>query len=179
MAQIHVRPTLSADLEHLVAFDHGYSTDYVWQMDIRDEAGQIAVAFRQVRLPRSMRVAFPRDPQHLKTEWSRRVCFLVAEEEKQLKGYLNLTLAPAPETGWIADLGVERRFRRTGVGTVLLAAALQWARENHLQRVILETQAKNFPAIRFAQKNGLVFCGYSDRYYPNQDVALFFGMTLK
>jgi GNAT superfamily N-acetyltransferase len=179
MAQIHVRPALSADLEHLVALDHGYSTDYVWQMDIRDEAGQIAVAFRQVRLPRSMRVTFPRDPQHLKTEWSRRVCFLVAEEEKQLKGYLNLTLATAPETGWIADLGVERRFRRTGVGTVLLAAALQWARANHLQRVILETQAKNFPAIRFAQKNGLVFCGYSDRYYPNQDVAIFFGMTLK
>jgi hypothetical protein len=29
MAQIHVRPALSADLEHLVAFDHGYSTDYV------------------------------------------------------------------------------------------------------------------------------------------------------
>ena len=83
MAQIHVRPALSTDLEHLAAFDHGYSTDYVWQMDIRDEAGQIAVAFRQVRLPCSMRVAFPRDPHHLLTEWSRRVCFLVAEEGEQ------------------------------------------------------------------------------------------------
>lgn len=179
MAQIHVRPALSTDLERLAAFDHSYSTDYVWQMDIRDEASQIAVAFRSVRLPRSMRVAFPRDPRHLNEEWSRRVCFLVAEDEGQLKGYLNLTLSPAPETGWIADLGVERRFRRMGVGSVLLAAAIQWARENRLQRVILEAQAKNYPAIRFAQKNGLIFCGYSDRYYPSQDVAIFFGMALK
>jgi GNAT superfamily N-acetyltransferase len=66
-----------------------------------------------------------------------------------------------------------------GVGSVLLAAALQWARANGLLRVVLETQSKNYPAICFAQKHGLVYCGYNDRYYPNQDVALFFGANLK
>ena len=65
------------------------------------------------------------------------------------------------------------------MGTVLLAAAAHWARENHLARLVLETAIKNYPAICFAVKNGLVFCGYNDRYYPQQDVALFFGMTLK
>ena len=40
-------------------------------------------------------------------------------------------------------------------------------------------QSKNYPAISFAQKQGLAFCGYNDRYYASQDVALFFGMTLK
>ena len=40
-------------------------------------------------------------------------------------------------------------------------------------------QSKNFPAICFAQKHGLNFCGYNDRYYHNQDLALFFGMVLK
>ena len=179
MSRIHVRPAVSSDLNVIAAFDHGYSTDYVWQMEAQAETGQVSVGFRQVRLPRSMRVAFPRDPQRMMADWNRRVCLLVAEDEGTLKGYVNLTLAAAPETGWIADGVVERRFRRGGVGSVLLAAALHWARENHLKRIILETQSKNYPAICFAQKNGLAFCGYNDRYYANQDVALFFGMVLK
>jgi len=179
MAQVQVRPAASADLPPLTALDHGYSTDTVWQMDAREESGQISITFRTVRLPRSMRVAFPRDSQQLLEAWNRRVCFLVAEDAGLLKGYLNLTLAAAPETGWVADFAVDRRFRRSGVGSVLLASATHWARQNHLRRLILETQSKNYPAICFAQKHGMAFCGYNDRYYPNQDVALFFGMVLK
>ncbi|MBM2847425.1 MAG: N-acetyltransferase protein [Anaerolineales bacterium] len=179
MAQVQVRPAASADLPHLTALDHGYSTDYVWQMDAREENEQTSITFRTVRLPRSMRVAFPRASQQLLEAWNRRVCFLVAEEAGLLKGYLNLTLAAAPETGWIADFAVDRRFRRSGVGSVLLASAAHWARQNNLGRLIVETQSKNYPAICFAQKHGMAFCGYNDRYYPNQDVALFFGMVLK
>jgi GNAT superfamily N-acetyltransferase len=179
MAQVQVRPAASADLPHLTALDHGYSTDYVWQMDAREENEQTSITFRTVRLPRSMRVAFPRDSQQLLEAWNRRVCFLVAEEAGLLKGYLNLTLAAAPETGWIADFAVDRRFRRSGVGSVLLASAAHWARQNNLGRLVVETQSKNYPAICFAQKHGMAFCGYNDRYYPNQDVALFFGMVLK
>ena len=179
MAQVTVRAALSADLPHLVALDHGYSTEYVWQMDAREEGGQHTLTFRPVRLPRPMRVTFSRDAQRLVEEWNRRVCFLVAEDEGHLKGYINLTLAPAPETGWVADFCVERRFRRSGIGSVLLAAAGQWARQNNLKRLILELQSKNYPASCFAQKLGFTFCGYNDRYYSNQDVAVFFGMALK
>ncbi len=182
MPEVQVRPATSTDLPLLASLDHSYSTDYVWQMETRQADGggeAVLVTFRSVRLPRSVRVNPPRDAHGLAEAWNRRVCFLVAEEGGHLKGYLNLTLAAVPGTGWIADLGVERRFRRMGVASVLLAAALQWARANHLQRVVLETQSKNFPAISFAQKHGLVYCGYNDRYYPNQDVALFFGANLK
>jgi ribosomal protein S18 acetylase RimI-like enzyme len=179
MPQVQIRPVASHDLAAVTALDHGYSTDYVWQMDAREEGGEVRVSFRQVRLPRPARAAFPRDPHRLVDAWNQRVCFLLAEEAGHLQGYLNLTLSTVPGTAWIADFCVERRCRRTGVGSVLLAASLQWARTNRLQRVVLETQSKNYPAICFAQKHGFAFCGYSDRYYPNQDVALFFGMNLK
>ena len=179
MAEIQVRPAVSADLPWLAALDHGYSTDYAWQMDVREEAGQTLIAFRPARLPRPQRVTFAGEPGRLTDEWNRRVCFLVAGDEGRLQGYLHLTLASSPETGWVADYGVERRFRRSGVGSVLLTAAADWARANGLKRLILETQSKNYPAICFAQKHGLAFCGYNDRYYSNQDVALFFGMVLK
>jgi GNAT superfamily N-acetyltransferase len=181
MAEIQVRAATPDDLPRLADLDHGYSTDYVWQMDFRDDpsVGLLQASFRPVRLPRPMRVAPPRDAAALALGWERRACFLVAEQDDRLKGYLNLVLATAPETAWIADLAVERRFRRAGVGSVLLAAAAQWARANRLKRLVLEMQSKNYPAICFAQKHGLVFSGYNDRYYPNQDVALFFGLVLK
>lgn len=181
MPPIQVRPATNADLPVLAALDHGYSTDYVWQMTAREEeaSGETVITFRTARLPRSVRVSFPREPDRLVEAWKKRVCFLVAEEGGHLKGYLNLSVAAIPEVGWLADFCVDRRFRRNGVGTVLLAAAAHWARENRLTRLILETQSKNYPAICFALKHGLVFCGYNDRYYPHQDVALFFGMPLK
>jgi GNAT superfamily N-acetyltransferase len=181
MAEIQVRAATAADLPRLAALDPGYSTDYVWQMDMRDEqaSGQIQVTFRPVRLPRPMRVAYTRGPGGLEDELSRAVCFLVAEQDDHLKGYLYLTLSPSGEVAWVADYVVERRFRRGGVGSVLLTAAAAWARSNRLKRLMLEMQSKNYPAICFAQKHGLAFCGYNDRYYPTQDVALFFGMVLK
>lgn len=181
MAEIQVRPATAEDLPQLATFDHGYSTDYVWQMELRDDpsVGQVQATFRSVRLPRPMRVTFAREAEQLTDAWNRRVCFLVAEQDGVLKGYLNLVLAPAAETGWIADCAVERRYRRSGVASVLLAAGAQWSRANRLKRLVAEMQSKNYPAICFAQKHGLVFSGYNDRYYPNQDVALFFGMTLK
>ncbi len=181
MAPIQVRPATPDDLPRLAAFDHGYSTDYVWQMELRDDsnAGQIEVTFRPVRLPRPMRVASNRLPEQLAEDWQRRACFLVAEQDGQPRGYINLRLALVPETAWVTDCVVERRFRRSGVGSVMLAAAAQWARSNRLKTLILEMQSKNYPAICFAQKQGMSFCGYNDRYYPNQDVALFFGTALK
>ena len=59
MAPIQVRPAIEEDLPRLAAFDHGYSTDNVWQMDLHDDSNtdQIEVTFRSVRLPRPMRVA--------------------------------------------------------------------------------------------------------------------------
>jgi ribosomal protein S18 acetylase RimI-like enzyme len=181
MPQVQVRPAASADLPLLTGLDHSFSTDFVWQMETRPgEGGEaVSITFRTVRLPRSVRVNPPREPGALVEAWNKRVCFLVAEDAGRVQGYLNLTLAGVPGTGWIADFGVERRFRRAGVGSVLLAAALQWGRSNNLQRVVLETHTKNYPAIGFAQKHGLVLCGYNDRFYPNQDVALFFGANLK
>jgi hypothetical protein len=40
-------------------------------------------------------------------------------------------------------------------------------------------QSKNYPAIAFCKKQGMAYCGYSDRYYANQDIALFFGLHLR
>lgn len=179
MPTVNIRPAVSSDLPLLLQIDPGYTTECVWQMSSSDEDGQVSVTFRNVRLPRSMRVTFPRPLDALVEDWPRRACYLVAETENSPKGFLTVTLGSAPGTGWIADFAVERRVRRQGYGSALLVAARQWARANGLQRLVIETQSKNHPAISFCEKHGFAFCGYNDRYYPNQDIALFFGLTLR
>ena len=176
---ITVRPATQDDLPRLVAFDHSYSTDYVWQMDRREEENQINAIFRQVRLPRSVRVMYPREVESLAETWSKRRLFLVAEARGEAQGYLSVVDGLIPHTGWIIEFAVERRMRRQGLGTVLVTSAVHWARKAKLNRLIIETQSKNYPAICFCQKHGFTFCGYSDQYFANQDIALFFGMSLK
>jgi ribosomal protein S18 acetylase RimI-like enzyme len=77
------------------------------------------------------------------------------------------------------DLVVTPEVRRQGAASALLMAAQAWAVERGVRRIVLETQSKNHPCIRLAQKYGYEFCGYNDQYYPTQDVALFFGRALK
>lgn len=175
---IAVRPARSSDIDELAAFDHSYSTDYVWQVDVREEKGQVATTFRQARLPRSVRVLYPRDAETLAAVWTHRRLFIVAEVEEQVRGYLSVMEGTMIDTGWVAEFAVERKVRRQGIGTALVSSAVDWSRKVGLRRLIVEVQSKNYPAICFCQKHGFAFCGYNDVYFANQDIALFFGMTL-
>ncbi len=179
MAEILIRSAVSSDLARLADIDHSFSTDFVWQMETREEEASLSLNFREVHLPRPMRVPFPRSQDHLVDAWVQRRCFLVAETQALPRGYLNLSPGPVPEVGLVADFGVEPRFRRQGIGSALLLAVKQWARENGHRRLILETQTKNHPGISFCKKHGFHFCGYNDRYYSNMDIALFFGLNLR
>ncbi len=177
--QWSVREALASDLPQCQGLDHAYETDYVWQMEFHEENGRISIAFRTARLPRTMRVVYPRGPDTLEAVWERHDCFLVAEDDGRILGYLTMREIISRSTAWVEDLVVGSEWRRRGVGSALLAAAERWAYERGLQRITLETQTKNYPAICFCQKHGMVFCGYNDRYYPNQDIAVFFCRELR
>jgi GNAT superfamily N-acetyltransferase len=176
---VRVRPAVPNDLPICAALDHSTNTDYVWQMEYSDPEGGLNVGFRTARLPRTMRVLYPRGSAALESSWEVHAGFLVAELGHKIVGYVNMREQRAYETGWVADLAVEEGRRGQGIGTRLLGAARAAARELGLRRIIAETATKNYPSICFLQKSGLVFCGYNDLYYPNHDIALFFGQSLR
>jgi ribosomal protein S18 acetylase RimI-like enzyme len=60
-----------------------------------------------------------------------------------------------------------------------LGAAIDWARARGFVRLFIEMQSKNYPAIMLARKLGFVFSGYSDHYYPDEDISLFFSIDLR
>ncbi|MFQ5406988.1 MAG: GNAT family N-acetyltransferase [Anaerolineales bacterium] len=178
-APILVRPAIASDLDAVAALDAGFSTDYVWQMEFVEEERNTQVSFREVRLPRSMRVPASRSVAQLLAHWTDIPLFIVAETENRVHGYLAVANGTVSDLAVVTDCTVARRARRRGIGTAMLSSAIDWAARSDHHRLIVETQSKNYPAISFCRKRGLVFCGYNDRYYPNQDIALFFGVNLK
>jgi len=175
---IHVRPAVATDLSHLISLDHSSTSDYVWQLDLRKENGQVLAGFREVRLPRPINVSYPRDPLALADEWTQRSVVLIAMFEGAPVGYACILEHSHATTAWITDLVVDVGSRRQGVGSALLNAAQDWALSRTDRDIFLEMPSKCYPAIRLALKFGFEFCGYNDHYYVTQDVALFFGRSL-
>jgi ribosomal protein S18 acetylase RimI-like enzyme len=185
MPQIQIRSATALDIAAMIGLNHNYETDYVWQIDVQQpEEGEMLVAFREMRLPRPARAEYPRSPQTLQDDWQKRPGLLIATMMQgaapaEVIGYVSLSKDVLPATAWITDLVVTPNLRRMGIGTALVLAAQEWASEQGCQRLILEMQPKNYPAICLAQKFSFSFCGYHDRYYANQDIALFFVKTVR
>lgn len=179
MPEIHIRLAISTDISILMGSDHSYESDYVWQLDLQRRPDQINTVLRQVRLPRSVHVTYPRDPFALADELNTRSAVLVAVSGSNRPiGYLCMDEQMSSALVMVTDLVVVPEMRRQGVATALLLAAQNWAVERNNRKMILEMQSKNHPAIQLAQKQGYEFCGYNDQYYANQDVALFFGRLI-
>jgi GNAT superfamily N-acetyltransferase len=179
MPEVQVRSAVATDVPNLMAIDHSCQSDYVWQMDVQQEDGQAGAVFRQIRLPRSVTVPYPRAVSTLTETWNRRTRMLVAVIGGQTVGYVRMSDAFLPNTAWLTDLVVTPRHRRQGVGMALVLAAQSWAVARNDQRALLEMPSKNNPAICLARKLGYEFCGYNDQYYESQDIALFFGRSIR
>jgi GNAT superfamily N-acetyltransferase len=186
---ILLRAATLADLNACIALDADSQTDHVWQMEEREENGGISVRFQTIRLPRVMRVAYPRQRDDLVSCWENGALVLVTsdkpavderpdEELPQIYGYCQLDALAWQGTGWISHLIVDRRHRRLGIGAAMLKASILWGRKSGLARLMVAVQTKNYPAISFCQKFGFVFSGFNDHYYPNRDIALFFSLRI-
>jgi ribosomal protein S18 acetylase RimI-like enzyme len=174
MNELQIRPFSVADLPRILKIDHSYHTDFVWQMDLNSEESEVGVRFKEVKLPRSMRVDYPWPVEQLAEEWDNRAVVLVAYLDDEVVGYETIMLGAYKELARLSNIAVLRRVRRQGIGTALIRNAQTWLSQQGVQQIQMEMQSKNHPYIRMANKLGFDFCGYNDRYYPNQDIALFF-----
>lgn len=179
MPEINIRPAIATDIKHLMALDHACESDYVLQLDFLKDAEQSALAFRRMRLPRTVHVYYPRPVSALADHWSRTTLMLTALLDGGPVAYLRLTDQLATEALWVTDLVVAREMRRQGIATALLLAAQRWGLDRKMSRAFIEMTTKNQATISLAQKLGFELCGYNDMYYPSRDIALFFGRTLK
>ncbi|MDZ4763859.1 MAG: GNAT family N-acetyltransferase [Chloroflexota bacterium] len=181
-----IRDGTAGDLPACVALDHTVETDVVLQMKIyQPETNQWEITLREERLPRKIEIAFTANERRLRAALSADQCFLIAASSttdalpSMLFGYLTLRPEPLEGVGMITDIVVARPYRRSGIGARLLNVARRWAKEHDLTRLMLPVQTKNAPGVRFCQASGFSFCGFNDRHYPNQDIAVFFTQSVR
>jgi len=176
--EIEIRPASAEDLAALSAIDPHYTSEYVWQMELAQEGSQVNTSFRQVRLPRQVRVEYPRSTSRLVQSWKRRSEILAALVSGKPIGFASLDLNLAPGAAWISDLVVDRPARRQGIGTGLVLASAEWALTRDCYQLVLEMQPKNHPAIQMAARLGFEFCGFNDFHYGSHGIGVFFRKSI-
>jgi ribosomal protein S18 acetylase RimI-like enzyme len=175
---MEIRLANLGDLNACLAIDDSFETEYVWQMEEHSTAGDIAVGFHLARLPRPMKVASIISRDDVLYNYQHGGALFVAEEGA-IRGYVDVT-----ESGWnqaacINNLAIAPGYRRRGIGTQLMQAVFEWARQKKLVTALLDTSTKDHPAICFYQKLGFLFCGFNDQLYPNHDIALLYALNLR
>ena len=95
----------------------------------------------------------------------------VAEADGTLVGRLSVGRDGHPASRHVADLGlmVARSHRRRGIGSALLAQAVEWARGAGVEKLELHVFPHNEGAIRLYERFGFEREGYRKRHYRRPD----------
>jgi RimJ/RimL family protein N-acetyltransferase len=93
--------------------------------------------------------------------------FVAEDDDGRLIGRLSVGRDPHPASTHVADVGlmVAREARRQGVGTALLQAAVEWARETGVRKLELHVFPWNEAAIALYDAFGFEREGYRKRHY--------------
>ncbi len=175
---ISIRPAEIEDMLPCSRLDSSYTTDYVWQMQFRENERMAQSTFTRIRLPRTMTVSWPFGPEDTLTVFQQASYLFVAHRGDAIIGYISGMLESWHNTLTLDTLTVHPQYRRQGAAKALLNVAKTFALENNCLQITMTMQTKNHPAITFAQKQGAILCGYHDKYYPNGDIALIFALPL-
>ncbi|NPV56789.1 MAG: GNAT family N-acetyltransferase [Anaerolineae bacterium] len=179
MAEIEIRPALAPDLKQLADIDPAYTSSFVWQMERTMDDEGISVRFREIRLPRPIRVEYPRPVDEMAGQLPKDAVLLVAKNDDTQFGYIRFRTEHAAQTVWITDIVVQEKVRRKGIASALILSVKEWCETRGFRKIVIEMQSKNHPTIKMCMKFGFEFCGYQDQYYPNRDLAVFFMRTLR
>lgn len=171
---MHIYRADLRDLATCLTLDGSYETDQVWQVTQQEEQGEVTARFRNVRLPRSMRVRYPAWGEALLYHQERGDLVLVAAEATEIWGYVDQQCLPDQGIAVMHHLIVATNHRRQGIGSALLARVMQDSRQQSMSKIMATVQSKNHPAISFLQHHGFKFSGYNEGFYRNQDIALYF-----
>lgn len=178
---MHIRPADLADIDTILALDHTYDTDHVWQMSGGSALTEQNTIFRLSKLPRLIQVQPSHDARTLRRVLHKcdQLWVMQGEAPRDVLGYAGLAIVPWQSTGWVPAFAVAPAHRRKGVATQLLRAAIAQAKTDGMHSITIDVPTKNFPASRLAQSRGFVFSGYSDTYYTARDIALFFAYRIR
>ena len=99
--------------------------------------------------------------------------FIIAEQDRGTRGGFAV-IRQVGDDGELLQIAVDRRSRRSRVGDLLMADALEYAVKNTLQSVFLEVRRSNTAAIGLYMKHGFKSIRVRKDYYddPVEDAII-------
>ncbi|MEM3566469.1 MAG: GNAT family N-acetyltransferase [Candidatus Bathyarchaeia archaeon] len=104
--------------------------------------------------------------------------FFVAEESGEIVGFSRVHFYRWNKSAYVISLLVDAGYRRRGIGSLLLKAMEDFARENGARVLMFDTAIDNIPALNLYLKNGFRICGYNEKLYDNAKTALYLAKEL-
>ncbi|MEM3874556.1 MAG: GNAT family N-acetyltransferase [Candidatus Bathyarchaeia archaeon] len=104
--------------------------------------------------------------------------FFVAEESGEIVGFSRVHFYRWNKSAYVISLLVDAGYRRRGIGSLLLKAMEDFARENGARVLMFDTAIDNIPALNLYFKNGFRICGYNEKLYDNAKTALYLAKEL-
>ncbi len=101
---------------------------------------------------------------------------LVAEDQQGVYGYVAVQIVV--DEAYVANLMVDPKRRRCGLGGLLLQKVMMWAWSRGARRMTLDVDVSNIPAIRLYEKSGFEIIQRRSSSYPRGEDALVMGKKL-
>lgn len=95
--------------------------------------------------------------------------YIVAKIETEIVGFAGVI--DTVDQFEITNIVVKKKFRNNGIGNALLIELIKLAKTNNKDKIILEVNNTNKPAIKLYEKNGFKNIGFRKKYYNNTDDA--------
>lgn len=98
--------------------------------------------------------------------------FLVAQEDNNVLGYIISNESNFEKIGRILNLAVEEKYRRQGIGSMLVQTTLKMFCNKKVSKVFLEVRRSNLSAIKVYSKFGFEVDKVLPEYYFGEDAYL-------
>jgi ribosomal-protein-alanine N-acetyltransferase len=100
--------------------------------------------------------------------------FIVCEEKNEIIGY-----AIVNKQGYIRSIAVKPKFRRRGIGKLLLDAIENIAQKNKNEKLSLHVRLSNHDAIEFYHNNGFKDIQIFKKVHPGGEDAIYMEKDLR
>ena len=104
--------------------------------------------------------------------------YLVAKSnDGKIIGYIGISYVL--DSADIISIVVHKDYTKKGIATLLLQEIFTFARENNIQKIMLEVRSSNLPAQKLYEKLGFKQITIRKNYYDNTEDALIYEKELQ
>lgn len=157
--------------------NNGYSTDTIYSVSSLEFSGSFEFSLREKKLSyNKVWETHTDDIDELNTIIEDGHSF-GAFDDNELQAWIICEHRTWNNSFYIENILINEKYRRQGIGIMLIKNAIKEARKLNCRVIELETQNTNYPAIQFYRKIGFNITGVNTRLYDHsEEIALF--MTL-